>query len=61
MTTWIDHMARDTHKVLFKTDRQKFFDNLMPVNDFRLYLKPKFEKSLSKGQAHYVVGFKFTF
>jgi hypothetical protein len=57
----VDRMARDVHKTLFEVDRQKFFDKFMPVDNFRLYVKPNFKKSLKKGQAHTVVGFKFTF
>jgi hypothetical protein len=57
----VDRMARDVHKTFFKTDRQKFFDEFMPVDNFRLYLKPKFGKSLEKSKAYYTIGFKFTF
>jgi hypothetical protein len=57
----VDRVLRDVHEELFKGDHQKFFDNFMPVDDFRLYIKPKFAKSLKKGEARYTVGFRFTF
>jgi hypothetical protein len=39
---------------LFDKDHQEFLDDLMPVEDFRFYVKPKIGKS-------YTIGFRFTF
>lgn len=57
----VDRLARDVHEEFFEGDHQQFFDTFMPVDDFRLYVKPKFAKSIRKSQAHYTVGFRFTF
>ena len=57
----IDRTAQEVKAELFDRDRQKFMDDFMPVDDFRFFVKPKIGKSLRKGQAHYTVGFRFTF
>jgi hypothetical protein len=57
----VDRMLREVKAELFDGDRQEFFNDFMPVDDFRLYVKPNWKKSMRKGQAHYTVGFKFTF
>ena len=57
----VDRVLREVKAELFDGDHQELFDDFMPVDDFRLYVKPKWGKSFKKGKAYYTIGFKFTF